>query len=74
IDASIGFFVTPSIVFGFTGSTAQQTFGDVTADDPNWGLSAPTSTAVGSLSQRGTGGKPVTARNNRGQLSAIFVF
>ena len=74
IDASVGVDITPSILLGFSFQTLKQTFGDVRPPTPIYGELAPPMGPLGSPSVAGTGGESVTARNNRFQLSSMFIF
>jgi hypothetical protein len=74
MDASAGFFITPAIALGLSVQTAKQTFGDVTAPTPIWGESASMGGPLGIPVVAGTGGEQATARNNRGQFTAMFMF
>ncbi len=72
IDANLGFDITPAVVLGLSFQTVKQTFGDVSAPSPIYGVVAgPT---LGIPTVPGTGGVPASARNNRGQLSLALYF
>jgi hypothetical protein len=74
IDASIGMDITPSILVGFGFQTVKQTFGDLRPPTPVYGQLAPAMGPLGSPTVAGTGGEAITARNNRFQLSSMFIF
>jgi hypothetical protein len=74
IDANLGIDITPAIALGLSFQTVKQTFGDLTPRTPNYGSIAVPGTPGVPAGQQGTGGVPVTARNNRGQLSMAFFF
>lgn len=73
IDANVGYDITPAVAVGFSFQTVKQTFGDVTAETPIYGVGA-ISGMPQQLGIPGTGGKAATARNNRGQFSMAFFF
>jgi hypothetical protein len=71
IDANIGFDITPSLVLAASLQTVEQTFGDVSSAIPATGITP----SPGVATPPGTGGgAPVTARNNRGQISMALFF
>jgi hypothetical protein len=72
IDANLGFDITPSVVLGLSFQTVAQWFGDVSPPTPIFG--AVPGAALGGLTQPGTGGDQVHARNNRAQLSFALFF
>jgi hypothetical protein len=74
IDANVGFDITPALVLGLSFQTVKQTFGDVSAPDPNYGAVAGESLQNPPLGVAGTGGVAAHARNNRGQLSLSLFF
>lgn len=74
IDASLGFAITPALLMGFSFQTLKQTFADVSAATPNYGVVAMDGQPGLTAGVRGTGGKPASARNNRGQFSVAFFF
>lgn len=74
VDANVGFDITPALVLGLSFQTVKQTFGDVSAPDPNYGAVAGESLQNPPLGVPGTGGVAAHARNNRGQLSLSLFF
>jgi hypothetical protein len=73
IDASLGMNVTPAILVGLSFQTVKQTFADIKPPTPVYGQLAPVG-QLGSPAVPGTGGEAITARNNRLQLSSMFIF
>ncbi|HVU52588.1 MAG TPA: hypothetical protein VHL80_18035 [Polyangia bacterium] len=74
-DANVGLDITPSVVLGLSFQSVAQTFGDVTTPTPIYGaVPALNAATPGGLSVPGTGGDPISARNNRAQLSFALFF
>ncbi len=71
-DANLGVDITPSVVLGLSFQTVKQTFADVSAPTPVYGMLA--GATVGEATIPGTGGVAASARNNRGQLSLALFF
>jgi hypothetical protein len=72
-DANVSFDFTPSVVLGLSFQSVKQTFGDVSAQTPNYDVIHGDMLGQG-LGMPGTGGVPAHARNDRGQLSFSFFF
>ncbi len=74
IDGTVGVQITPALLMGFTFATQKQTFADVSAQTPNYGATPMPGVPGSTAGIPGTGGKPASARNNRGQFSVSFFF
>jgi hypothetical protein len=74
IDASLGIAITPAVSLGLSFQTLKQTFADVSPPTPVWGATADYLNGEELPTVPGTGGKPASARNNRGQLTMVFFF
>jgi hypothetical protein len=72
-DANLGIDITPAVVLGFSFQSVKQTFGDVSAETPNYDVIHGDMLGQG-LGMPNTGGVAAHARNNRAQLSMSFFF
>ena len=72
-DANLSIDFTPAVVMGISFQSVQQTFGDVSAQTPNYDVIHGDMLGAG-LGVANTGGVAAHARNNRGQVSFSFFF
>ena len=72
-DANLAIDITPAIVLGLSFQSVRQTFGDVSAQTPNYDVIHGPALG-GMLGIPGTGGVAAQARNDRGQLSMSLFF
>jgi hypothetical protein len=73
-DANLGFDITPAVALGLSFQRVKQTFGDVSADTPIYGMVPNLGAAPGGVTLIGTGGVAASAFNDRFQLSMAFYF
>jgi len=73
-DANLGIDITPAVALGLSYQIVQQTFGDLSADTPIYGMVPVLGAPPGGITLAGTGGVAAHARNDRAQLSLAFYF